>query len=55
MTLPLFLPPEGKPYGYQDPQEWQEFAAWMRENRILKELPDAGGSFTNEYLPGAGL
>ena len=55
VTLPLFLPPEGKPYGYQDPQEWQEFAAWMRENRILTELPDAGGSFTNEYLPGAGL
>ena len=55
VTLPLFLPVAGKPYGYQDPRAWNEFAAWMRENRILSEIPDASGAFTNEYLPGAGL
>jgi putative hydroxymethylpyrimidine transport system substrate-binding protein len=55
VTLPLFLPRAGKPYGYQDPEEWQAFAAWMRENRILRQIPDASGAFTNEFLPGAGL
>ena len=55
VTLPLFLPKRGKPFGYQDEQRWQEFAAWMRENRLVTKIPDAGGAFTNEYLPGAGL
>jgi putative hydroxymethylpyrimidine transport system substrate-binding protein len=55
VTLPLFLPPEGRPYGWQDPAKWQAFAAWMRENKLLEKLPDAKGAFTNELLPGAGL
>jgi putative hydroxymethylpyrimidine transport system substrate-binding protein len=55
VTLPLFLPAQGRPFGWQDPTEWQEFAAWMRENRLLTEIPDAGGAFTNEFLPGEGL
>ena len=55
VTLPYFLPAAGKPFAYQDPDAWNEFAAWMRENRILSELPDASGAFTNQYLPGAGL
>ncbi len=54
-TLPLFLPQKGKPFGYQDPREWNRFAAWMRENRIVRRIPDAGGAFTNDLLPGAGL
>jgi putative hydroxymethylpyrimidine transport system substrate-binding protein len=54
-TLPLFLPPAGKPFGYQDPNEWQEFVAWMNENELLKDTPDARGAFTNELLPGQGL
>jgi putative hydroxymethylpyrimidine transport system substrate-binding protein len=55
VTLPLFLPPDGKPYGYQDPAAWQAFAAWMRENKLITRIPDAKGAFTNELLPGAGL
>jgi putative hydroxymethylpyrimidine transport system substrate-binding protein len=55
VTLPLFLPAEGRPFGWQAPGEWQAFAAWMRENRLLTEIPDAGGAFTNEFLPGEGL
>ena len=54
-TLPLFLPAAGRPFGWQEPAEWQAFAAWMRENRLLTEIPDAGGAFTNELLPGQGL
>lgn len=55
VTLPLFLPPSGKPFGFQDPAEWQEFTAWARENGLLEEIPDATGAFTNELLPGQGL
>jgi putative hydroxymethylpyrimidine transport system substrate-binding protein len=55
VTLPLFLPTEGRPFGWQAPGEWQAFTAWMRENRLLTEIPDAGGAFTNELLPGQGL
>jgi putative hydroxymethylpyrimidine transport system substrate-binding protein len=55
VTLPLFLPVDGRPFGWQAPGEWQAFAAWMRENRLLTEIPDAGGAFTNEFLPGQGL
>ena len=55
VTLPLFLAPRGRPFGYQDPREWQEFAAWMSDNRLITEIPDASGAFTNDLLPGAGL
>ena len=54
-TLPLFLPPKGKPFGYQDPEAWQEFVAWMNENRLLESTADASGAFTNDLLPGQGL
>jgi putative hydroxymethylpyrimidine transport system substrate-binding protein len=55
VTLPLFLPVAGKPFGFQDPSAWQAFAAWARENGLLTDIPDAGGAFTNELLPGQGL
>ena len=55
VTLPLFLPAQDRPFGWQAPEEWQAFAAWMRENRLLTDIPDAGGAFTNEFLPGQGL
>jgi putative hydroxymethylpyrimidine transport system substrate-binding protein len=54
VTLPLFQAPRGKPYGWQDPKEWNEFARWMRDNKLLENLIDAEGAFTNQYLPGEG-
>ena len=54
VTLPLFQPPDGKPYGWQDPGEWNDFAHWMRDNELLDNLIDAEDSFTNDYLPGQG-
>ena len=55
VTLPLFLPPKGKAFGYQDPKERAAFAAWARENRLITEISDATGTVTNDLLPGAGL
>jgi putative hydroxymethylpyrimidine transport system substrate-binding protein len=54
VTLPLFLPPRGKPYGWQEPKEWNAFAKWMRDNELLENAVDARGAFTNQYLPGEG-
>jgi putative hydroxymethylpyrimidine transport system substrate-binding protein len=55
VTMPLFLPPRGKPFGWQDPTEWKEFAAWMRDRKLLRNPPDTSAALTNEMLPGTGL
>ena len=55
VTLPLFFPPEGKPYGWQDPEQWDAFSAWMAENNLLERPPDPQAAFNNDLLPGAGL
>jgi putative hydroxymethylpyrimidine transport system substrate-binding protein len=55
VTLPLFFPPEGKPFGWQDPAQWDEFSAWMKDNQLLENPPDPAASFDNDLLPGAGL
>ena len=55
VTLPLFLPPPDKPFGWQDPAQWDAFAAWMQDNDLLKHPADARGSYDNGLLPGSGL
>lgn len=50
-TLPYFLPPRGKPYGFQDPEQWARFATWMKDNGLTKS--GGSGASTNAYLPGA--
>ena len=52
-TLPLFVPPRGKPYGWQEPREWNAFAEWMHGKGLVKSPPSR--TFTNELLPGQGL
>jgi putative hydroxymethylpyrimidine transport system substrate-binding protein len=55
VTLPLFFPPEGQPFGWHDPAQWDEFSAWMKDNDLLENPPDPQASYDNELLPGAGL
>jgi putative hydroxymethylpyrimidine transport system substrate-binding protein len=56
-TLPVFFPSDSKhPFGWQDPDAWAAYAAWMFENKLLQKDPGAGARpFTNEFLPGEGL
>jgi putative hydroxymethylpyrimidine transport system substrate-binding protein len=54
-TMPLFFPPDDKPFGWQDPAQWDEFSAWMKENQLLENPPDPAASYDNKLLPGAGL
>jgi putative hydroxymethylpyrimidine transport system substrate-binding protein len=55
VTLPLFFPPEGKPFGWQDPAQWDGFSAWMKKNDLLEHPPDPAASHDNGLLPGSGL
>jgi putative hydroxymethylpyrimidine transport system substrate-binding protein len=55
VTLPLFLPARGKPFAWQDPAQWDAFAAWMHDGELLENPPDAQGAFENGLLPGSGL
>jgi putative hydroxymethylpyrimidine transport system substrate-binding protein len=55
VTLPLFVAPEGKPFGWQDPAEWDAFGAWMQEKNLLENPPDVRSSYDNGLLPGSGL
>ena len=55
VTLPLFFPPDDKPFGWQDPAQWDEFSAWMKENQLLENPPDPAAAYDNKLLPGAGL
>ena len=54
ITLPFFEPPDGKPFGYQEPERWREFAKFMKDSGLLDGTRGATGAFTNELLPGQG-
>jgi putative hydroxymethylpyrimidine transport system substrate-binding protein len=50
-TLPLLgNTPQGKPYGYMDPEEWEAFAGWMRDEELISTLPKAAELLSNDYL-----
>ena len=53
-TLPLFLPPRGRPYGYHDPREWQRFSRFLTESGILERRVRASEAYTNDLLPAQG-
>jgi putative hydroxymethylpyrimidine transport system substrate-binding protein len=55
VTLPLFLPPRDKPFGWHSPAEWDAFSAWMEDNRLLDNPADPRAAYDNALLPGSGL
>jgi len=55
-TLPVFFPADAeRPFGYQDPVEWQRYADWMLEQGLIRRRQVAEQVLTNEFLPGEGL
>jgi putative hydroxymethylpyrimidine transport system substrate-binding protein len=51
-TLPLLSARSGdQPFGFMDPQEWETFAGWMRDNGLIESLPKASELLDNSYLP----
>ena len=55
-TLPVFFPTDkDKPFGFQTPREWQRYAVWMAENKLIEDANVGQRAFTNEFLPGEGI
>jgi putative hydroxymethylpyrimidine transport system substrate-binding protein len=55
-TLPVFFPADSeRPFGYQDVGEWQDYAAWMREQGLITQPLNVEQVVTNEFLAGEGL
>ena len=55
-TLPVFFPEDRDlPFGYQDPREWQAYARWMVDNRLVRRPPLIARALTNEFLAGEGV
>ena len=55
-TLPVFFPADkDRPFGFQEPREWQRYAQWMTDNRLLATTQTVQRAFTNEFLPGEGI
>ena len=55
-TLPVFFPEDAKrPFGFQDPAEWNAYERWMRASGLLTRPQDERAPLTNEFLPGEGL
>ena len=55
-TLPAFFPPDpSRPWGWQDPVQWNSYGQWMLANHLISNpaaVPDAS---TNEVLAGQGI
>jgi putative hydroxymethylpyrimidine transport system substrate-binding protein len=50
-TLPLLSArTAGKPYGWMNPEEWEAFAGWMRDEELIGEQPKASELLSNAYL-----
>jgi putative hydroxymethylpyrimidine transport system substrate-binding protein len=55
-TLPVFFPTDAeRPFGWQDPDGWDAYAAWMREQKLITRPEPGSRAMTNEFLPGEGL
>jgi putative hydroxymethylpyrimidine transport system substrate-binding protein len=55
-TLPVFFPDDDqRPFGYQDPAEWQKYADWMLDEGLITRRQTAEQVLTNEFLAGEGL
>ena len=55
-TLPVFFPEDDtKPFGWQEPKEWDAYGKWMEDNGLIKQPPYALRALTNEFLPGEGF
>jgi putative hydroxymethylpyrimidine transport system substrate-binding protein len=54
-TLDAFFPSEeDKPWGWQNPRQWQAYAKWMQDNELITQ-PASAAALTNDLLPGQGF
>jgi len=53
-TVPVFFPTAGKPWGYQDPAQWNAYGQWLLNNHLIKDPNAILNASTNELLAGQG-
>jgi hypothetical protein len=55
-TIPALFPErESAPWGFLNKVKWRNYGGWMRQNGLIRDLPDIDAATTNEFLPGQGL
>jgi putative hydroxymethylpyrimidine transport system substrate-binding protein len=55
-TLPAFFPTDpSKPWGWQDPVQWNTYGQWMLSNHLISSPAAVAAASTNEELAGQGL
>ena len=50
-TVPLLATDEGERFGQLDPERWDAFAGWMRDNGLVESVVPGNEAVTNELLP----
>ncbi|MGI8428352.1 MAG: ABC transporter substrate-binding protein [Solirubrobacteraceae bacterium] len=54
-TLPVFFPADAaKPWGYQDPAQWNAYGQWMLDHHLISERNAVIDASSNEVLAGSG-
>ncbi len=49
-SLAILLPlmnAKGKPFGYQDPQNWEKVANWLKDTKVINQKVNAADAFVN--------
>ena len=55
-TLSAFFPSDStRPWGYQDPVQWNSYGRWMLANHLISNPAAVADASTNEELAGQGL
>lgn len=55
LTPVMFPADEERPFGWQDPAQWNLFGGWLQQQGLVKNGDIAARAYTNEFLPGEGL
>jgi putative hydroxymethylpyrimidine transport system substrate-binding protein len=53
-SLPVFFPPAGRPWGWQDQARWNAYGQWMLSHHLITNPNAVVGASTNELLAGQG-
>jgi putative hydroxymethylpyrimidine transport system substrate-binding protein len=53
-SLPVFFPPAGRPWGWQDQAQWNAYGQWMLSHHLITDPNAVVGASSNELLAGQG-
>jgi putative hydroxymethylpyrimidine transport system substrate-binding protein len=54
-TMPYWFPEGRKPWGWQDPAQWNAFGQWMLNEHLISDPNPISDASTNELLAGQGV